>query len=63
MNFSHAPSVSKLREARASSQNRDGPNFCPACGQLFYLPEERPTPPWIMGVLTILVANWQILNR
>ncbi len=49
----------RVRQAK----NRDGPNFCPACGQLFYLPEERPTPPWIMGVLTILVANWQILNR
>ena len=63
MNFSHARSVSILPEARDSSQNRDGPNFCPECRELFYLPEDRPLPPWILGVLTILVANWQVMSR
>jgi hypothetical protein len=47
----------------SQSKNRDGPNFCPDCHRLFYLPEERQTPHWIMGVLTILVANWQIMSR
>ena len=45
------------------AKNRDGPNFCPECRELFYLPEDRQMPPWILGVLTILVANWQIMNR
>jgi hypothetical protein len=47
----------------SQAENRDGPNFCPACRRLFYLPEERKTPPWTLGVLTILAANWQIMSR
>ena len=46
-----------LRQAR----NRDGPNFCPKCQKLFYVPQDPKTPPWILGVLVILVANWQII--
>ncbi len=45
------------------AKNSDGPNFCPQCQTLFYLPEPRPMPPWILGVLVILTANWQILSR
>ncbi len=51
--YCHSP----IRQAK----NRDGPNFCPSCRRLFYLPEERKLPPWILGVLTILVANWHIM--
>jgi hypothetical protein len=47
----------------SQTANRDGPNFCPACHRLFYLPEERKMPPWILGVLTILATNWQIIGR
>ncbi len=43
------------------SKNRDGPNFCENCFCLFYVPEERKMPPWILGVLVILVANLQIM--
>jgi hypothetical protein len=42
-------------------KNPDGPNFCPVCQKLFYVPEEPKMPPWILGVLVILVANWQII--
>ena len=45
------------------AKNRDGPNFCPTCGHLFYLPEEQKMPPWILGVLVILVANLQIISQ
>jgi hypothetical protein len=44
----------------AQAKNLDGPNFCPACQKLFYATEEPNMPPWILGVLVILVANWQI---
>ena len=44
------------------AKNRDGPNFCPNCCRLFYLPEEQKLPPWILGVLVILMANLQIVN-
>jgi hypothetical protein len=44
------------------TKNRDGPNFCPNCCRLFYLPEDRSVPPWILGVLVILVANLQIVS-
>jgi hypothetical protein len=45
------------------AKNPDGPNFCPNCQKLFYLPEAERVPPWILGVLVILVANWQIMSR
>jgi hypothetical protein len=44
------------------SKNQDGPNFCPNCYQLFYLPEQQKLPPWILGVLVILMANLQVVN-
>ena len=47
----------RVRQAR----NRDGPNFCPECQKLFYMPEDPKMPPWILGVLVITVANWQII--
>lgn len=45
----------------AQARNADGPNFCPSCLKLFYVPEDPKMPPWILGVLVILVANWQIM--
>jgi hypothetical protein len=45
------------------SKNREGPNFCPKCQRLFYVPEEPQMPPWILGVLVILTQNWQLMNR
>lgn len=45
----------------AQAKNPDGPNFCPTCQKLFYVPEEPHVPPWILGVLVILIANWQIV--
>ena len=45
------------------ARNWEGPNFCPKCLKLFYVPEEPKMPPWILGVLVILVANWQIINQ
>jgi hypothetical protein len=45
------------------AENRDGPNFCPDCRVLFYMPEERKMPPWILGILTVLIANWQVMSR
>ena len=41
------------------AKNLDGPNFCPNCQRLFYLPEPAKLPPWILGVLVVLTANWQ----
>ena len=43
------------------TRNHDGPNFCPECRKLFYVPEEPHVPSWILGVLVVLVANWQVL--
>lgn len=47
----------------AQAKNLDGPNFCPACEKLFYVPDEPRMPPWILGILVILMANWQIISR
>ncbi len=43
--------------------NRDGPNFCPQCRKLFYVSDEPSTPPWILGVLAILLCNLQIMAQ
>jgi hypothetical protein len=45
------------------TKNLDGPNFCPQCQKLFYAPEDPKLPSWILGVLVILVANWQIMSQ
>jgi hypothetical protein len=45
------------------TKNRDGPNFCENCFCLFYAPDERRMPPWILGVLIILAANMQIIGQ
>ena len=50
-------------ERVVQAKNLDGPNFCPACRKLFYAPEEPKMPPWIMGILVILAANWQLMNQ
>ena len=42
-------------------RNYEGPNFCPACQRLFLLPPERPVPPWILGVVVVLMGNWQVV--
>ncbi len=28
---------------------------------LFYLAAPRPLPPWILGVLVVLTANWRLM--
>jgi len=45
------------------NKNREGPNFCPHCGKLFYLPEEQKVPSWIYGVLVFLPANSQLMSH
>ena len=47
----------------AQAKNRDGPNFCENCFCLFYAPEERKMPSWILGILVVLVANLQIIGQ
>jgi hypothetical protein len=44
----------------SQARNRDGPNYCPKCHALFYVPPPRPVPPWILGVLVVLTANWRL---
>lgn len=44
-------------------RNDDGPNFCPACCKPFYpVDEVSKVPPWILGVVVILMGNFQILT-
>ncbi|MFZ1932355.1 MAG: hypothetical protein WCB27_03120 [Thermoguttaceae bacterium] len=53
----------QCRTTVAQSKNRDGPNFCENCFCLFYAAEEPKMPPWVLGVLVILVANLQIIGQ
>jgi ribosomal protein L37AE/L43A len=40
-------------------RNESGINFCPNCQKLFHGIEV--VPPWILGVLVVLMATWQII--
>jgi len=46
----------RVKQAR----NLSGPNFCPKCCKLFYPPVETGTPPWVLGVVAVLLANLQL---
>lgn len=48
-------------ESVVQAKNRDGPNFCANCHKLFWWPNVEIMPPWILGVLVILTANWSIM--
>ena len=53
----HCPHCAEVvRQVR----NREGPNFCPNCRQLFDPPREEKVPSWVYGVLVFLVANLQL---
>jgi hypothetical protein len=56
----HCP---KCEHFVVQAKNREGPNFCTRCGNLFYAPSDPTLPPWILGVLVILTANWQIISH
>ena len=42
------------------AKNSTGPQYCLKCRTLFQTPEERRVPPWILGVVTVLLGNLQI---
>ena len=44
------------------ARNSNGPQFCPKCRALFEVPEEKHVPPWILGIVTVLMGNLQILG-
>jgi uncharacterized protein (DUF983 family) len=44
-------------------RNVEGLNYCTHCGKLFLMPPPGKLPPWILGVLVVLTANWQMVCR
>ena len=44
-------------------RNQEGQSYCIKCGRLFLVPAEARVPPWIWGVVVVLMANWQILRN
>ncbi|MGD0898123.1 MAG: hypothetical protein ABR915_09835 [Thermoguttaceae bacterium] len=48
-------------EVVRQDRNVEGLNYCPHCRRLFFVPPPEKMPPWILGVLVILVANWQLM--
>lgn len=38
--------------------SRSGLNCCEKCGSLYLGPPEKSLPPWVLGVLVILVTNY-----
>jgi hypothetical protein len=50
-------------EVLVQNRNVDGLNYCMHCQNLFLVPPPRTVPTWILGVLTVMMANWQMLCR
>jgi hypothetical protein len=44
-------------------KDAEGLQYCRCCRRLFVAPPRRGVPPWILGVLVVLMANWQIICR
>lgn len=44
------------------AKNTTGPQFCHKCRALFKVAEEKHVPPWILGVVTVLLGNLQLLG-
>jgi len=49
--------------ARLIKQDRnvEGLNYCTSCGKLFLMPPLHRVPSWVLGVLVILMGNWQLI--
>jgi hypothetical protein len=45
------------------AENVEGLQYCRTCRRLFIVPPQPSVPPWILGVLVVLTANWQIVCR
>jgi hypothetical protein len=45
------------------ARNLEGAQFCRQCHRLFVAPPEAKVPPWILGVVVILMGNWQIMTH
>ena len=44
-------------------RNTTGPNYCPHCQRLFFIPATRHLPPWLLGVVTVLLGHMQLMWR
>lgn len=42
-------------------QNTSGPIFCLHCRSLFHTPEPEKVSPWLLGMVVVLMGNWQII--
>ena len=49
-------------EVVAEDKSGSGINFCPYCQTLFKA-IKKEMPPWILGVLVVVMANWQLGGR
>ncbi len=50
-------------EVLMQDRNAEGLNFCTNCRNLFLVPPQETVQPWILGVLVILTAIWQMQCR
>ena len=48
-------------ELVSQDRNLEGLNYCTNCQKLFLMPPKPRMPPWIWGVLVVLVINCKIL--
>ena len=42
-------------------RNVEGLNYCPNCKRLFLVPPAEGVAPWILGVVAVLMAHWQLM--
>lgn len=51
----------KCAAVLVQNRNPEGLNYCTECQTLFLVPAERQVPVWVLGVVTFLMANMQML--
>jgi len=49
-------------ESVSQDRNVEGHNYCVHCGKLFLALPEPKVPPWVWGVVVVLLENWQIMR-
>jgi hypothetical protein len=45
------------------ARNLESAQFCRKCHRLFMAPPEARVPPWVLGVVVVLMANCQIMSH
>jgi hypothetical protein len=53
----------RCRQLVKKGDGVEGLQYCRTCRRLFIVPRQPSVPPWILGILLVLAAHWQLICR